>query len=65
MFHRTSHVRLTEALSQVHKVSARELVRIYLVYLLASSQTSHIAYNSTPLKPGMTVSNGEDVYLLV
>lgn len=36
-FHRSLHVCLTVALDfQVHMVLAHELVRIYLVYLLAS-----------------------------
>jgi hypothetical protein len=50
---------------QVHKVLVHELVRIYIEYIFASSQTLHIACNNTPLKPGMTVSNGEDVHPLV
>jgi hypothetical protein len=38
-----------------------ELARVDLGYLLAPSQTSHMAYNNTPLKPGIAVSNGDDV----
>lgn len=65
MFHGSSHECLTKALSlQVPKGLGRELVRfIYVAYVyLPPLKPSHIAYNNTPLKPGMTVSNGEDVH---
>jgi len=46
---------------QAHKGLVLESVGIYLIPLLLSPQPSPIAYNSTQLKPGMTVSNGENL----